>query len=199
MSLGFDLSLTRTARRRVATPWWHAYRAGQTGPLPAVVFEAGSGRLHGGTFADPTTIDLGALSLDAGFALFVQGRFTYTLGDPGTQRLAWVGTQGTDANRHVVFLTESVGAINVVAVNQGTQMFNARVVFSGQPSDQTCKIAAQFRPDDYVACHDHGPLHTDNAGSLPPGLNRLFLGTDVDCAVLWTDPVDPVDLQAFAP
>lgn len=206
MSLGFGLGLSGAGRRRAA-PWWHAYRAGPGGPLPDMVMEGEAGRLHGATRADATSLDLSGLSLDAGFTLYARGRLDYTLGQTGFPRFAEIGTAGDTNNRQVIFIYELDGRVRVASLNAGAQVFNATLSTAPQPSGQEFHVIVRFATDDYAVSLQGGPITRDLTGTLPVGLDRLFLrrtewinqaAGHLDRLVLWTAPLSDAEMLGFS-
>lgn len=205
MNFAFDLGLSRG--QRDVSPWWHSYRAGPGGALPAVVLENETGRLHGASRINAHRLDVSALDLSQGFTLYARGRLDYTLGGTGYPRLVEVGSSGSNADRHLIYIHEASGKVQAAARDTNVPQFFAELSGSAQPSGGEFRAAVRFLPNDYAGCWNGGALKTDTLGTVPGTLTRINLRSTfgqgpvpgfVDRLVLWTGALSNAELQAYA-
>ena len=188
------------------TPWWHGYRAGPNGPLPAMVFEPPSGRLYGASLLDANTLDLSGLSLGAGVSLMIWGGFDYVLGSSGYATMLSLETASTSANRARIYINQINGIPRLVNFDAGASQAQLTPQNSPSPSGQIERIAARIFPDDF-ACSINGMApDTDGSGTVAVGFDRLHLlshstaasypGT-VTKVALWTESLSNAQVQAL--
>ena len=208
MSLGFDLGLTRRPRRRSnSAPWWHGYAA-PSGALPALVLDGMTGQLHGGTWINGWTLDLGALDLDAGFTVHARGALDYA-SEPATfPRLVELGTEGNAANRQSLMVQKSTAHVRVISRQADIVRFSADFASPTVASGEVFSTTIRFAPHDFAAALPGAATQIDTAGGLPAGLDRLYLRSaagaapvpgQLDLVVLWDQPLSTADLEGYAP
>lgn len=201
MSLGFGL---QSPVARKSAPWWHAYRDGTADPT--IVVDGEGGHTYGASWQSPDVLTFEGGSLDAGFTLYARGRIDYTFGGAGFPRLVEIGTAGNSTNRHLIFIAEVDGRVRASARTWDAAQFTAVLSPSAHPSGQSYRCAVRFFPNDYAATMNGGTIETDNSGTLPPGLNRIFVRSTegssqnagfLEKLVIWTHPVTDQVLQSF--
>ena len=206
MTLGFDLGIPTLARQCVA-PWWHSYRA-PDGTLPDLIYDGATGRLHGAQFLNDWTIDLSAINLDGGFTVHAKGSIDYTLGGNEYPRLIEITADRDAALRQTIVIAEPDGIVRMESWHGSIDARQAVLVLSigAQPSGASFTVTGRFQADNFAGSLNHQSVLTDNYGTLPTGLDRLFLlsfdgnhslASQIDTVVLWASGLSNDALENY--